>query len=95
MHMTSPQVWFSMQVMYWWRLSEVNDDSVNNVMDELELEVNDNIVNNVMDELELEVNDNSVNNVMDELELEVYDDSATTSWTNWNWMTTVTKLRQS
>ena len=93
MHMTSPQVWFSMQVMYWWRLSEVNDDSVNNVMDELELEVNDNSVNNVMDELE--VNDNSVNNVMDELELEVYDDSVTPSWTNWNWMTTVTKLRQS
>ena len=93
MHMTSPQVWFSMQVMYWWRLSEVNDDSVNNVMDELELEVNDNSVNNVMDELE--VNDNSVNNVMDELELEVYDDSVTPSWTNWNWMMTVTKLRQS
>ena len=69
MHMTSPQVWFSMQVMYWWRLSEVNDNSVNNVMDELELEMNDNSVNNVMDELELEMNDDSVNNVMDKLEL--------------------------
>jgi hypothetical protein len=51
MHMTSPQVWFSMQVMYWWRLSEVNDNSVNNVMDELELEMNDDSVNNVMDKL--------------------------------------------
>jgi hypothetical protein len=32
---------------------------------------------------------------MDKLELEVYDDSVIPSWTNWNWMTTVIKLRQS
>jgi hypothetical protein len=81
MHMASPQVWFSMQVMYWWRLSKVNDNSVNNVMDKLELEVYDNSVNNVMD--------------MDKLELEVYDDRVIPSWTNWNWMMTVIKLRQS
>jgi hypothetical protein len=37
----------------------VNDDSVNNVMDELELKVNDNSVNNVMDKSELEVKDDS------------------------------------
>ena len=48
--------------MYWWILSDVNDDSVNNVMDELELEVNDDSVNNVKDESELEVNYDSVNN---------------------------------
>ena len=57
-----------MRVMYWWRLSEVNDNSVNNVMDELELEVNDNSVNNVMDKLELNDNSNKIEAVVERVE---------------------------
>jgi hypothetical protein len=52
MHMTSPQVWFSMQVMYWWRLSEVNDDSVNNVMDKLELNDDSNKIEAAVEQVE-------------------------------------------